>query len=76
MSDEYTIKIHHDWKDRLADKLTDDFIHYQYALDFPVASHLKTIDEKALHYTRDYVFRNKVKCLVGQVISRVNESIG
>ena len=76
MSDEYNIKVPYNWKDRLHNKLTDDFIHYQYALDFPVDSHLKSIDEKVLHYNKDYVFRTKVKCLVAQVISRVNDSIG
>ena len=76
MSDEYTIKVDHDWKDMLADKLTTDFIHYQYALDFPVDSHLKSFDEKLSRYTNDYIFRRKVRCLVAQVISRVNESIG
>ena len=76
MSDKYKISVPYDWKERIDDSLTDDFIRYQYALDFPVNAHLKSFDEKVFHYNTDYIFRDKVRFLVGQVISRVNESIG
>ncbi len=76
MMSKYNIEVPHDWKNELSKKLTDDFIEYQYNLDFPVDAHLKTFDDKLDYFRKNWVAQNKVKLLVSQVMKRVNETIG
>ena len=74
--DKLQVTVSHDWKNELHRNLRDDFIHYQYNLDHPHDSHLKTLEEKHHYIYNNWLARNKVESMVCQVMQRIYDEIG
>ncbi len=62
-------------KTKLADDLTDAFIIFQYRLDNPILRPEDTEDKMRSCYMSDWLFSNKVKCMVAGVMDIICKHI-